>query len=283
MSPRVAIATCAELPKGEEDGPLLQTALRTAGIESETVVWDDPAADWSGYDLVVIRSTWDYTDKLEAFLAWARSVPRLLNPAAVVRWNTEKTYLADLAAAGVPTIPTAVVRPGDPLEPPAGEFVVKPAVSAGSRDTTRFPPGREAEAREEVARLHRAGRTVVVQPYVASVDARGETAVLFIGGALSHSVTKGPMLTPDRRWVDELYFAEDIGPRTATAAERALAERALAAVPGGPEQLLYARVDLVDGDDGPLVLELELTEPSLFLAHAPGAAGRLAAAIAAAL
>jgi glutathione synthase/RimK-type ligase-like ATP-grasp enzyme len=283
VSPRVAIATCAELPKGEEDGPLLETALRACGIEPETMVWDDPATDWSVYDLVVIRSTWDYTDKLPAFREWIGAVPRLLNPPPVVAWNTEKTYLAELTAAGVPTIPTTVLRPGAPFTAPAGEFVVKPAVSAGSRDTTRFLAGEGSAAGAEVARLHEAGRIVVVQPYVASVDARGETAVLFLGGAFSHSVTKGPMLTPDRRFVDRLYYEEDIAPRTATGAELAAAERALAAVPGGPEQLLYARVDLVDGEDGPLVLELELTEPSLFLAHAPGAADRLAAAIVAVL
>ena len=273
MSPRVALATCAELPKGDEDAPLLEGALRANGIEPSAVVWDDPEADWASFDLVTIRSTWDFTDRHEAFVAWASSLPRVLNPAAVVAWNTQKTYMADLAAAGVPTVGTTVLAPGEAFVAPGdGDWVVKPSISVGSRDATRFVPGQEREAAREVKRLHGEGRSVLVQPFVASVDDRGETAVLFLGGAFSHSVVKGPMLTPGRALVDALYFEEDIGPRGVTDAERAVAERALAAVPGGAEQLLYARVDVVEGAGGPEVLELELAEPSMFLAR-PGRGG----------
>lgn len=280
MRPRIALAACAELPEGDGDEAGLVAALAARGLASEWVVWDDPAVDWEAYALTVIRSTWDYTDRLPAFLDWVARVPRLRNPASVVRWNTEKTYLAELGAAGVPVVPTSVLRAGEAFAAPSGEYVVKPSVSAGSRDTTRFSPGEEAAAETEVARLHADGRTVVVQPYVASVDERGETAVLYLGGAFSHAIAKGPMLTPERRLLDGLYFEERIAPRAASADERAAAERALAAVPGGPEALLYARVDLVtDAAGEPLVLELELAEPSLFLSHEKGAAERLAAAI----
>ncbi len=254
-------------------------------VDAEPASWDDPAVDWAAYDLVVIRSTWDYLLRREEFVAWTRRVPRLLNPASVVGWNTDKIYLAELAGAGLPTVPTVFVRPGDPVDvPAAGEFVVKPAVSAGALDTARYADDGAAAAESHVARLHEAGRTAMIQPYVSAVDTHGETALLYIGGAYSHCVRKGPLLAPrGAAEVEGLFREESISARVPEPAERALAERVLQAVPGGSDRLLYARVDVLPGPDGsPLLLELELTEPSLFLSHAPGAADRFATAIKAA-
>ncbi|MER7331566.1 MULTISPECIES: hypothetical protein [unclassified Micromonospora] len=287
--PRVALVTCADLPDLEADDRLVLDPLARHGVTAEPVVWDDPTADWAGYDLAVLRSPWDYMPRRDEFVAWAAAVPALANPADVVRWNTDKRYLAELSAAGVPTVPTTWVEPGQSWQPPAdsGEYVLKPSISAGSQDTGRYdladPEHREL-AVAHVRRLAAAGRVTMVQPYLAAVDTVGETALLFLAGpdglAYSHAIRKGPMLTGPDLGVEGLYKPEEITPRTATPEQLAVAERALAAVPGGPERLLYARVDLIPGPDGASILvELELTEPSLFLGYAEGAADRLAGAI----
>ncbi|MEU4774520.1 hypothetical protein [Micromonospora sp. NPDC023644] len=286
--PRVAFVTCAELPDLDPDDRLLLDPLARRGVSAEALDWADPTADWPAYDLAVLRSPWDYALRRDEFVAWASRVPALANPADVVRWNTDKRYLAELSAAGVPTVPTSWVAPGESWLPPArGEYVVKPAVSAGSRDTGRYDladPRHRELAVAHVRRLSDAGRLAMVQPYLDAVDTAGETALLFLAGpggpTFSHAIRKGPMLTGPDLEVTGLYRPEEITARTATAQQLAVAERALAAVPGGPGRLLYARVDLIPGPDGaPLLVELELTEPSLFLAHADGAADRLADAI----
>jgi hypothetical protein len=274
----VALATSAEYPGLDADSALALPALAAAGIDARPARWDDPAEDWAAYDLVVIRSAWDYTGRRDEFLAWAESVPALANPAPVLRWNTDKRYLRDLADAGVPIVPTTFAGPGDELELPAGgEYVVKPAISVGAQDSGRYRAGADdALARRHVARLLAAGRTAMIQPYQHGVDSDGETALLFLGGQYSHAATKAAMLTgPDSG--DGSYPDQRVGPRVPAAAQHALAAAAIAAAPPG---LLYARVDMVPGPDGdPLLLELELTEPSLFLGTSAGAPGRFAAAV----
>ncbi|MER7460557.1 hypothetical protein [Micromonospora sp. NPDC126480] len=284
--PRVALVTCAALPELEDDDRLVLAPLAARGITAEPAVWDDPAVDWAAYDLAVLRSPWDYMSRRDEFVAWAAAVPTLVNPADVVTWNTDKRYLDELSAAGVPTVPTSWVAPGAEWDLPAehGEYVLKPAISAGSQDTGRYdladPEHREL-ARTHVRRLAAAGRVTMVQPYLSAVDTEGETALLFVAGpdglAFSHAIRKGAMLTGPDLGVDGLYKPERITARTATPEQLAVAEKTLAAVPGGPDRLLYARVDLIPGADGtPVLVELELTEPSLFLGHAAGAADRLA-------
>ncbi|MEW2477416.1 hypothetical protein AB0875_26860 [Micromonospora gifhornensis] len=287
--PRVALVTCTEFAELEADDRLVIAPLAARDIAAEPVVWDDPAVDWAGYDLVVLRSPWDYMSRRDDFVAWAAGVPRLVNPADVVRWNTDKRYLDELRAAGVPTVPTGWVLPGESWQPPAdgGEYVIKPSISAGSQDTGRYdmadPEHREL-AVAHVRRLGDAGRIAMIQPYLSAVDTAGETALLYFAGpqglAFSHAIRKGPMLSGPDLGTEGLYKPEEISPRTATADQLAVAERTLAVVPGGTDRLLYARVDLIPGPDGtPVLVELELTEPSLFLGYAPGAPDRLAEAI----
>ncbi|MGC4896051.1 ATP-grasp domain-containing protein [Micromonospora sp. DT31] len=286
--PRVALVTCAALPDLDPDDRLTLDPLAARGVATDIAVWDDPAVDWSGYDLVVLRSPWDYALRRDEFVAWARTVPALANPADVVAWNTDKRYLAELPDAGVPTVPTVWVAPGQGwATPSAGEHVIKPAVSAGSQDTGRYdladPEHREL-ALAHVRRLSDAGRVTMVQPYLGAVDTAGETALLFLAGpdglAFSHAIRKGPMLTGPDRGEAALYKEERIDARAATAQQRAVAGRVLAAVPGGADRLLYARVDLIPGPDGaPVLVELELTEPSLFVGYADGAPDRLADAV----
>lgn len=268
---RVALAGCSTVPDPEE--PLLVSALSRLGVAADGAAWDSDT-DWAAYDLVVVRSTWDYLDRYDDFLAWAASVPRLANPVEVLRWNTDKRYLGRLAGLGVPVVPTTYADAA--WIPPPGEFVVKPTVSAGARDTARYGPADALAAQQHVQRLLMAGRGVLVQPYLPAVEAAGETSLLYVDGVFSHGGRKGAVLggaqalPPDR---------VEIGPREPTAAEREVAERVLAAV---SKPLLYARVDLLPGPDGPLLLELELTEPYFFLGTSDGAADRFAAAIAAA-
>jgi hypothetical protein len=277
---RVAFITCARLPGLDPDDRLAVAALRRRGVAVTPAVWDDPAIDWAGFDLSVLRSTWDYPSRRDEFLAWARSVPRLANTAAVVAWNTDKRYLDGLASAGVPVVPTTWVAPDARWDPPeGGEWVIKPAVGAGSKDAGRYrldDPEHRRLAAEHLDRLRSGQRVTMVQPYLAEVDRCGETALVFLAGrhglAYSHAVGKGPMLTgPDPR-TEALFVAERIVARSARPAELDVARRALASVPGGPDRLLYARVDLLPGPDGtPVLAELELAEPSLFLGYHPGA------------
>jgi O-ureido-D-serine cyclo-ligase len=284
---RIALVTASAARHLDEDLPPLERALEQAGARPEIVVWDDGTVDWAGFDLVVVRSTWDYVARRDELLAWAEAVEAvtaLVNPAAILRWSTDKHYLADLAAAGVPVPPTRFLHPGDDVAESladAGEVVVKPAIGAGSIDTQRYLAERGAEAIAHAERLLADGRDILVQPYLGAVDDHGETAVVLFGGELSHAIRKGPILRPDGTvFVEGLYAEEQITARAPTPEELAVARAALAAVPRVHGPLAYARVDIAPGPDAsPVVLELELAEPSVFLAHADGAAERFAATL----
>lgn len=284
----VALLTAASAAHLDTDLPLLVEALDGLDLRPAVVDWHDAAHDWSRHDLVVVRSTWDYTDHLGDFLTALRHIAgsaELTNPVDVIAANVDKRYLTRLADRGVPVVPTTVVEVGEPFEPPPDPFVVKPVVSAGARDTERYEPADVEAARRHVAALHAAGRAVLVQPYVAAVDEAGETGLVFLGDELSHGFRKGPLLRAGVPYVEGLYREEQISPRDPSGEERAVADAVLDAVsavePGTARQdLLYARVDLVPGPDGPLLMELELVEPSLFLETDDAAPSRAAAAIA---
>lgn len=312
----VAIATCAAARGADEDAPLLTEALEDLGVSVVERDWHDDTVEWGSYDLVVIRSTWDYMPRRDEFVAWARrveSLTRLANPATVVDWNTDKHYLSEMAAVGVPIVPTTFVEPsgstnvtGPDQADPAGladlilcspsdgagldGFVVKPTISAGSKDTVRYPSPTADPTALESAALHvssllDAGRSAMVQPYMSRVDTDGETGLLYFDGRFSHAFRKGPLLRVGSAAVTGLFAPEEIDPREPSRAELDLAEwvlEACRALTGS--ELLYARVDLVpDSTGNPVLQELELTEPSFFLTTEPAAAGRAAAAIAAAI
>jgi glutathione synthase/RimK-type ligase-like ATP-grasp enzyme len=257
-------------------------------MRSAWCLWDVEGFDWSGFDAVVVRSTWDYQHRRAEFLRWAGRVPRIFNRAELLAWNTDKRYLADLAAGGVETVPTTFADPGEkPRWPHAPEVVVKPSISAGSKDTARFAvadPAERERARALLGAIHASGRTAMIQPYVENIDERGETALVYFDGDFSHAIRKAPLLKPGEGPVEGLFAPEKIEPRAASDAERELGDGVVKMIGDHFGTPLYARVDLVPGNDGaPLLLELELTEPSLFLAHAYGAAERLTAAVAARL
>jgi len=293
MKPEVALVTAREARGLDEDMPLLEAALEAVGARSSQVDWDDENVDWGAFDVALLRSTWDYPDRLREFLVWVDAAARrttLLNPPAVVRWNTDKHYLAELARAAVPVVPSTFIEPGESAERAVrdflirhegcAEFVVKPSVGAGSRDTQRHPCEEVAPAVAQAQRLLSAERSVLLQPYLNSVDRDGETALIYFAGKFSHAIRKGPLLPPGLAGSPAvgLFAPEKITPRTPGEDELKVAERVLAALPFPAP--LYARIDLIrDAAGAPTLLELELTEPSLFFAQAPGAAERFTSVV----
>jgi len=284
----IAIVTAVAARDLDEDLPPLAAALQAAAIRHSVVSWDDDGIDWTAFDLALLRSTWDYTQRLDEFLDWitrTATQTTLLNPQAVVRWNTDKHYLHELAQAGIATVPSVFIEPGhDParsiadflLRQREAEFVVKPAIGAGSRDAQRHGRDEVAAAIEHAQRLLADRRSVLLQPYLDRVDEAGETALIFFAGQFSHAIRKGPLLRRGEGPTRALFAPEAITPREPSAAERATAEHALAAIEFA-KPLLYARVDLIHDERGePCLLELELAEPSLFFGHATGSARRFA-------
>lgn len=268
QSARLRVATCRATPKLDPDEAPLALALSAAGVQASWVAWDDPAADWDAPVPTIVRSTWNYALDRDAFLAWAARAARaapLWNPLDVLVDNTHKRYLLELAARGVPVVPTALVERGEPPRVAArgwSRVVVKPAVGAGSLGVRPFEasdPEAEAYAETLAARGE-----VLIQPYVDSVHEYGERSLVWIDGQLSHAVRKAPRFARDSERVT--------GPLTIGADERDVAQAALEPWMG---RILYARVDIVRSPGGaPALMELELTEPSLFFAFAPGAADR---------
>ena len=274
----VALASCIVLPEADADLLPLVSALRAAGLSTEVLAWDDPAADFASARLTLLRSTWNYSERPAQFLSWidrVATLSSLWNRPHTVRWNAHKSYLLDLEARGVPVVPTHLVRHGEKttlaeLTRDRGwtEVVVKPAVSGGSRATLRIPPG-ALERGEAHLRLLASREDVLVQPYLASVEGHGERAIVWIDGEPTHAVRKAPRFLGD---------AESVSAAVAIEPDEAdLARRAVAAAPG---PLLYARIDVArDTDGAPRVMELELIEPSLFFPKAPAALERYVAAV----
>jgi len=272
----VALASCRVLPEPDPDAEPLRRALDAAGLRSEVLAWDDAASDWSRARMTVLRSTWNYPPYRDAFLEWAgrvSAVSALWNPLPVVRWNTYKGYLLELERRGVPIAPTVLLERGSPQTLRAirrergwTDVVVKPAVSAASFMTHRFGPGpSDAEAGEAHLRRLLVERDVLVQRYLPSVETHGERALVWIDGELTHAVRKSPRFEGQ----DESVSRESIG---ISGAEADLARRVVDHVDGA---LLYARIDVAPGPDGtPVLMELELVEPSLFFPQHPPALAR---------
>jgi glutathione synthase/RimK-type ligase-like ATP-grasp enzyme len=268
------IATCKELTEPDPDREVLGAALAAGGFAAALCGWDDPDVDWDAAIPTVLRSTWNYPLAVDAFRAWIDRVSRaapLINPPDVVLANLHKRYLVELAARGVPVVPTTLVERGQTCELAAiaaPSIVIKPEVGASSLGARRFAPDDPA-ALAHLAALTARG-AALVQPYLPSVEAYGERSLVWIDGELSHAVRKKPRFTDDR---------EHIAGAVAIAAdERAVAEAAIAPF---ADRILYARVDLArDGDDQARVMELELIEPSLYFNHREGSAERFTAALA---
>jgi hypothetical protein len=292
LSASVAVACCRRFGDSnptdlypDADAAPLQAALHQLGADSTLVSWDDPQVDWGSFSHIVVSSTWDSVDRPTEYLAWARgvsTVSELVNPAAVIEWNIDKTHQRQLEAAGVPVIPTTWVVPDAVWQPPAtAEFVIKPSVSAGGRSTARYSSG-GAAALEHVRALQRAGQTVMVQEYLAAIDGEGEVDLIFFRGTFSHAVVKRPALRTGEGIVGRPWERmERTGLAIPSSEQLKVAEQTMGVISDLLEQRpVYGRVDLVTGPVGdPLVLEVELIDPYLSLDMDPGAAGRLVNAL----
>lgn len=280
---RIAFATHSGLPGLSDDDRLAVAELGRLGARVEAAVWDDPGVRWDRYDRVVIRSCWDYHLHPEAFLDWLGRLERdgvsLWNPAPVVRANVDKGYLVDLAAAGVPAVPTVRLEPGETADLPGllaerswDEAVVKPSVSASAFRTRRVRREDAAAAQAELEELLEVSG-VLVQRFLPEIQTRGEWSFIFLGGEYSHAVLKRPK-TGDFRVQEELG-----GSSVLERPAPMLVEQARAVAATIPSPWLYARVDGVEIEGVFTLMELELIEPLLFLGWDPKAPARFAEAI----
>ena len=291
----IALPNCANLPDWEVDDVPFHRALEALGVAWERPIWDDARIDWSRYDAVLIRTTWDYQEKEPAFVAWAShvaTVSKLFNPPEVITWNTKKTYLRDLEEAGARLTPTQWLEVG--TTPDIAERMkdagwqrgfLKPVVGATARETLRFnadPEGLSA-AQAHLDRLLPT-ESMMLQPYLSTVEEAGELSALYFGGEYSHGVRKVPV-PGDYRVQDDFGASDE--PYAFTESEEAELSAMRAALTtvlsqrlGVSDSLLYARVDVLrDGHGGLYLNELELVEPSLFFRHDPESPRRLAQAI----
>ncbi len=279
-SPRIAIATCADYADLKVDDELFQQALEERGCEARAVVWGEDGIDWSGFDLCLVRSTWDYHEKHREFLAWIRRVEAtamLHNPASLIAWNSEKTYLRQLAEGGVRIVPTVWVSRDDDADIEEilasegwAEAVVKPTVDLGARNLHRVRPGEGSAA---LALALGQSNEAMVQPFLPSLEDQGELSLIYVDGELTHAVRKRPAAGDFR--VQGIWggtaSAEQPGAR-----ELQISAAVMAQLESPP---LYARVDLVaDLEAESCLIELELIEPNLYLSEHPPAVEALATA-----
>jgi hypothetical protein len=288
---RIALATCSVMPDQFTDDRQVIEELTALGCDVTYEPWD-AELDWAGFDAVAVRSPWDYSRRRDEFVAWAEAAgPNLHNNAEILRWNSDKLYMADLESAGLPVVHTDFVRPGDKWEGGDAEVVVKPTISAGGRDTGRFRPARHDDARMLIEVIHDSGKTAMVQPFQPSVDELGETALVFIDGKFSHPLRKRAVLQPDEvapvrstdlMVAEAMYDPELVLRGSYEPDELRLAEEIVSHVNRNFDYVpLYARVDMLRDEAGaPTLLELEAVEPNLYFDQVPDAAARLAQAIA---
>jgi len=277
--PDIALVTCLDIPEPDLDQDLLLDALHKQGLTAGLLAWDDPEADPSAYDLCILRSCWNYYLSPAAFLDWVEQAARrshLLNSVEFVRWNIHKSYLCDLAAAGIPVVPTVLCPQGETVdlstllkEQNWDHVVIKPAISAASYATQDFTTGHLQQGQAFLDSLLRE-RDVIVQCYMPSVAHPGERSLVWIDGQFTHVVVKQPRFKDHEESVS--------GAKLLSRQDKLAAERVMSFV---QDDLLYARVDFLQdpGGGAPLVSEFELIEPSLFLLQSPAALHRFVDAI----
>ncbi|TAL86046.1 MAG: hypothetical protein EPN74_06150 [Rhodanobacter sp.] len=286
-SPRLAIATSADYPALDADDAAAVVALERLGTPSTICVWNDPQVDWTQFDAVLIRTIWDYFKHYAAFRRWLDRLDQLgvatINDSALLRWNSDKHYLLELAQHDVEIIPTRVADtralPALLATMPAQQVVVKPTVSGGAWLTLQGTAG-DAAFDQAVAQLP-LGHDFLVQPFVPEIVSEGEWSLLYFGGAFSHAVIKRPA-SGDYRVQGK--FGGSAEPLQPGATILAAADHALAAVARiGHRDHAYVRVDGVLCAGRFLIMELEMIEPSLHLDAHPQAAERFATQVAARL
>jgi hypothetical protein len=290
--PRIALVTTAEtaMVHGDPDRELQDAAFLDAGVSCLYVPWEDASVDWEMFDLVIVRSPWNYTKRLAEFMQWLHdrsAMANFHNSVSLISWNLDKRYLAELAMSDVAVVPTTYADDADELERaldtnPSAMVIVKPVTSAGSRLTGRFVTGSSA-ALDLGRQILAEDLTVMIQPFAESVDSLGEIGTVVFDGSISHSFRKGPLLGDEGRLKGGEY-REVITSAELAEDERSLVLHAHSVVRqlalgrgwlGSSDELLYGRYDIVRLDDGsPALLEAELAEPSFFFGVDPDSAQR---------
>lgn len=283
----IALVSSAYARDLDTDLAYLVRAFADRGVTAEIIDWDAAGEDWTRFSSAVVRSPWDYHRRYDEFLGWIERVSELTdlcNPAEVLRWNLDKHYLGEMASSGIDVIPTNFLESDTDIAAVAelleGDVVVKPTVSAGANNSWRHT-GDRAGAESHVREILALGKSVMVQPYQRFIDERGETGLLYFGGVFSHAFRKGAILTQGEMVHNDLYVEEEISARTPKDQERELGDRVIAWLTDrfgvAP---VYARVDMVKGSRGiPVLMEVELAEPSFFLHVSPGSPERFVAAV----
>jgi len=291
---KIVLVSARASVANDHDMPLLLEACTRVRLDVEICFWDDPEVDWSTYDAAVLRSPWDYSERLPEFLQWCTATSQktnLQNPLPAVRWSLDKHYLKDLADLGVPVVPSSFIQAnGRPradfnafldANSEFDDFVIKPTIGCYSKGVQRFSRRQVDLAEHHLASLFAEGATAIVQPYLPVIEREGETNLIYFNGFYSHAIRKGALLDPDG--TVNVPTNDFRAARDASAEERAVAELALKAASiklGLHHPLLYARIDLLPGNDNnPLLLEMEIAEPSLSLQFTESGASRFAEAI----
>jgi len=284
----IALVTCESLaqyaaPNIDDEDSLLTRHLRAQGHHVEPRIWSNPAVDWHAYDAVVVKSPWDYFDRIQEFYAWLNRMEQVavpfLNPVATVRWNADKQYLLDLERQGVRIVPSQWLPRGSSFEPEAlfealatDRLVVKPAVSGGAKNTFNLSRAEALERTPELSALL-LDEDFLAQPFLPEIQTQGEWSLVYLGGEYSHCVLKTPKSGDFRV---QHYLGGGIEPREAPAHLRRTADDI---VQRFASNCLYARVDGVETNGEFLLMELELIEPFLYLASAEGSFARYEAAL----
>lgn len=297
--PRITLVTSADMPSLYSDEAGLLDALAERGLDPQIRVWNDPDVDWNDAGIVVVRSVSDYATQRDQFLAWTKTIPRLLNHSDVLEWNSDKHYMQDLEKLGLPIIPTTWLEPEPKLSkqqvhsrfPALADFVVKPAVSSGVRGIGRYTandPYQRRAAITQAASLLNEGRSVMVQRYLKEIDVHGEISLIFFNGLMSHSVEKRAMLHPDS--VTDLAMHEAVvesrdggdGGRWSWGEQiRKVLHQYQRQRLGHDVQFLFCRVDVVpDGMGSFRIMEVSMVDADLYLTATPEALGNFADAIA---
>lgn len=279
---KLALLTCRDLPDWEVDDRFFHTALDEAGVEWSILPWDSEV-EWSSFDLVLVRTTWDYVARREVFTSTLRHIAsqsRLLNPFEIIEWNLEKTYLLDLEQLGIPIAPTVWITDGISLQDVLAQkkwdkAFLKPVVGASAVNTRRFTREAAEDAQRWLEDLLKQGERMMLQPYLNSVETEGEYSTIFFGQRLSHCVQKIPV-SGDYRVQDD-YGASDqrVDPEAFPELLR-LANQTMAVIHSRFDGLLVARLDFLRLSTGAFVInEVELIEPSLFFRHSPIEGGKI--------
>lgn len=262
-------------------------AFHARGWKTHDAAWDDENIDWAAFDAIIIRATWDYIQKPDAYTAWVRRTaaqnPRFFNPADAVLWNIEKTYLRNLADGGIATIPSFWMTRGqnamDGLDDfldrisEHDDFLVKPTIGCGGSGIEKI--SRAVLAQNGIGCcaeiLKKSG--AIIQPFIPEID-KGEWSLVYFGGAFSHAILKIPA---HGAYKCQKQHGGTIQARTAPPHIRHFSDTVMAAI---PHDLLYARIDILDTRNGPYLVEVEINEPGLFESFHPAAGENLATALA---